>query len=154
MFHQLDTVEMKKCLFCKHPDFNALMPQLTPEKAYGSYLPEEISGYWRFKTPKVELKMMRTSSAKIFCRSTLWLKMPVHLQALRKFHSSRMLWVGNWRQTEEPLAIPPSILPSSSLQLLLFLLPEHNGASALRHHPKGLQLLCKAGRPRQCMHED
>lgn len=37
MFHQLDTVEMKKCLFCKHPDSNTPMSQLTQKKAYDSY---------------------------------------------------------------------------------------------------------------------
>lgn len=36
MFHQLDTVEMKKCLLCKHPDSNTPMPQLTQKKAYDS----------------------------------------------------------------------------------------------------------------------
>lgn len=50
MFHQLDTVEMKKCLFCKHPDSNTPMPRLTQKKAYHTYLPEAISNYWRFKT--------------------------------------------------------------------------------------------------------
>lgn len=37
MFHQLDTAEMKKRLFCKHPDSNSPMPQLTQKKAYDSY---------------------------------------------------------------------------------------------------------------------
>lgn len=37
MFHQLDTVEMKKYLFCKHPDSITPVSQLTQKKAYDSY---------------------------------------------------------------------------------------------------------------------
>jgi len=33
MIRQLDTVEMKKCLFCKHPDSNTPMPPANPQKA-------------------------------------------------------------------------------------------------------------------------
>lgn len=72
--------------------------------------------------------MMNTSSAKIFRRNILWLKMPVPLQALRTFHSSRMLWVGNWRQrahlqrhlqfsVEDMLDVPPSSSSFSSFCL-------------------------------------
>lgn len=157
MFYQLDTVEMKKCLFCKHPDSNVPVLQLTQKKAYDSYCLRQflIIG---------DLKLWdRDESDDHF-----WCKLTLEEHFVVENANTPKLWeylihpiYCEW-ENEDRVPSWSAFFHSPLRRWLIFLLtpapslllPEKNGPSALQLHPKGLQLLCKTGCPRQRMHKD